>query len=125
MSQQTEETLESVLAAVHIEPWTEDSPDRRSSPRQAFRYRQRIAPRRDSCMPMPRDFIEVDCEDISTSGIAFYFHETPDFENLVITLGTGENVTHFTARVARIVECRHKGRPAFLVGCRFIGRVHM
>ena len=104
---------------------SETDVQQRSSPRRNYRYRQLIAPRYDSLMPAKQDFFEVMCEDISAGGVSFYMDKLPDFESIIVALGTPPEVTYFSARTVRIVGKTYEGREAWLVGCRFSGRVHL
>jgi hypothetical protein len=102
-----------------------DNPDKRRSPRRAFRYRQLIAPMRDGCLPSRNHFVEVECRDISAGGIALVLSEPPDFEDLVVALGKPPDESHFTSKVVRVEELEERGGTRYLVGCRFTGRVYM
>lgn len=99
--------------------------DLRSSPRRNFHYRQLIAPMYNAGLPRKNDFYEVECKDISAGGISFYLDNPPDFQTLVVVLGLAPGLSYFTARVARVVEERINDRVRHVVGCRFIGRVHL
>ncbi len=97
----------------------------RASQRRVFQYRQRIAPMVGSSKPSEKDFIEVDCCDISAGGIAFYLDRAPEFTRVVVALGRPPALTYFAAEVVRHVEKVNDGRRVYLVGCRFVGRVHL
>jgi PAS domain S-box-containing protein len=97
----------------------------RRSPRRAYRYRQSIAPVDDSMMPMPKAFFEVECWDISACGLSFLMDRLPDFETLVVALGRAPALSHFTARVMRVARVEQNEQTRYLVGCRFLGRVHL
>jgi len=105
----------------------EDGPteERRRSPRRGYEYRQRIAPSYNGALPSSKDFLEVECQDISAGGFSFYMDEKPDFRDLVAALGKPPHVTHFTATVRRVQEVDRGGRKRFLVGCQFRGRLHL
>ncbi len=100
-------------------------PELRSSPRRPFAYRQRLAPMYDGIKPAKRLFFEVECKDISASGIAFYMNRLPDFDTVVIALGKPPNETYLTARVMRVARTEEQGRIRYLVGCRFLGRISL
>ena len=99
--------------------------DNRASQRREFQYRQRIAPMVGLGKPAEKDFIEVDCCDISAGGIAFYLDRAPEFTRVVVALGRPPALTYFAAEVVRHVEKVNDGRRVYLVGCRFVGRVHL
>ncbi|GAB6167082.1 hypothetical protein JCM19992_30820 [Thermostilla marina] len=99
--------------------------ERRSSPRLAFPYTQRIAPVFGGVIPSRRRFFEVRCRDISAGGISFLLESPPEFESLVVALGHPPAESFFTARVVRVQECREGDKTWILVGCRFTGRVYL
>lgn len=102
-----------------------DATDKRTSPRRRYKYRQSIAPMYGGVIPPRRKFFEVICEDISGGGISFYLDQAPDFDQLVVALGRPPLLTYFTAEVVRTIERVIDGYQVYLVGCRFMGRVHV
>ena len=122
--QAEEHAAQPCLAA---EPAAEAAPARgeperkemRASPRRFFQYRQMIAPVLGNDMPSRGDFFEVECCDISASGLSFYLDQVPKFEKLIIALGKPPAATHFAAEVVRYVEKVRQGQRQYLVGCRF------
>jgi PAS domain S-box-containing protein len=99
--------------------------ENRSSPRRVFQYRQLIAPVLGNAMPSERDFFEVDCSDISAGGLSFYLGRVPEFDKLIVRLGKAPALTHFAAQVVRYMEKVEGPQRQYLVGCRFLGRVHL
>ncbi|MGQ9575755.1 MAG: GAF domain-containing protein [Thermoguttaceae bacterium] len=97
----------------------------RSSPRRAFKYYQMIAPMFGGVLPKRKKFFEVECEDISAGGIAFYMNRPPDFDTLVVALGRPPAESYLTARVVRVAKKERDGQRLYLVGCRFTGRVNL
>jgi PAS domain S-box-containing protein len=97
----------------------------RTSPRRTFQFQQSIAPMYGSTLPSRNKFFEVNCKDISAGGISFFLSQHPDFTSLLVALGRPPGVTYFTARVVRVTEVQENGKTQFMVGCRFIGRVHL
>lgn len=97
--------------------------DRRHSPRRTYPYFQKIAPIFGGTIPPRRRFFEVQCRDLSAGGMAFYIDRPPDFDTLVIELGTPPEEKHVTARVMRVAKIEDEGRKRYLVGCRFTGRI--
>ena len=97
--------------------------DKRRSPRRGFRCRQWIAPQFGTELPRAGDFRPVECRDLSVGGIAFYLADPPPFENLVVALGSGEQLKHYRARVMRVQTLEESGRQRIVVGCRFTERV--
>ena len=104
-------------------PAEETGKDRRTSPRLAFRHRQRIAAISAGRPPTASDFFEVDCRDVSAGGFAFYLDREPGFNRLVVALGKRPEETFFVAEIVRVTPEIARGRRRVLVGCRFIGRI--
>jgi hypothetical protein len=94
--------------------------ERRKSPRQRFPVKQMVAPFHRK-MPKVEQFVAVSCRDLSTSGVAFYWPQVPDFSKVIVGLGTGSTLTYLGARVVRHEEYGPAGRV--LVGCEFVDRV--
>jgi hypothetical protein len=84
-----------------------------------------IAPIIAGVIPSHKNFFEVACRDISAGGIAFVLDNPPDFQSLVVALGNPPSVSYFSARVVRVADTVHEGKPAYLVGCQFTGRIHL
>jgi len=99
--------------------------DTRSGQRRPVHRRQRIAPMFGGMLPSPRKFFEAECRDVGPSGIALVLERPPDFEFLVVELGTPPNAAYFTAQVVRVAGVRLHGRKKYLVGCGFTGKVEM
>ncbi len=97
--------------------------EQRASPRLGYGFRQQIAPIYGGALPQKKDFRYVRCHDISRSGFSFYLSEPPDYENLVIALGSPPQLNYLTARVARVGEEPRESGTACVVGCRFTGRL--
>ncbi len=81
-----------------------------------------MAPYDHTGLPSRSRFQRVYCQDLSSSGISFFWPRIPDFEYIVMALETAGPPIYLTARVASV-------RPApshpnhLLVGCQFTGRV--
>jgi PAS domain S-box-containing protein len=99
--------------------------ERRLNPRQVFHYRQPIAPLLGDALPPPENFTEVKFVDISSGGFCFQADERPQFARLVVALGKPPLVSYFAARVLRVTEATIEGRRQYLVGCQFLGRLHL
>ena len=97
--------------------------EKRSSPRRAFRNSQRIAPVYGGRLPSQSKLFEVECEDISTGGIAFYMNRPPDFDTLVVALGRAPDESYLLAEVARVARIEREEGRRYLVGCRFTDKV--
>ena len=99
--------------------------EQRSSFRNAYHYWQAIGPIYDGLLPSRHELFDVICEDLSAGGIAFHLDWAPDFQDLVVALGRPPALSHFTARVVRIMPKAHDGKQVYLVGCCFTGRIHL
>src|SRR5205085_12499684 len=66
--------------------------------------------------------IKVRCRDISSQGIAFLLPDNPDFQHLVISLGTNEQPIFMGAEVAHSRSVYMHGQVQVLIGCKFTGR---
>ncbi len=95
----------------------------RSSPRLGYSFRQQIAPIYGGALPQKKDLRYVQCKDISRSGFPFYFKQPPDYEDLVIVLGSSPQLRYLTARVIRVAEEPRESGTVSVVGCRFTGRL--
>lgn len=64
----------------------------------------------------------VRCHDISVHGISFFWHDDPDFDRLVISLGPDSNPIWMLAEIMQSKAVYMHDEIKTLVGCRFIGR---
>ena len=106
-----------------IDPNEPPSKDNRESIRSEFQYCQMIAPMFGGRLPSDEEFVEVECSDISTGGMAFYADSHPDFEKLIVRLGRPPSVRQFRARVLNVIQVQRDGKSVYRVGCRFIDRI--
>ncbi|HEX5443797.1 MAG TPA: hypothetical protein VFW87_08215 [Pirellulales bacterium] len=114
--------LEDIVA--HLEKvGAQRQDERRKSYRQRFPVTQLIAPFYKR-MPSRDQFTSVECHDISTGGIAFYWPEVPSFRKAIFGLGERERLTCVAVQVVRHVP-RPDEPSQFLVGCEFVERVAM
>jgi hypothetical protein len=95
----------------------------RASPRLGYGFRQQIAPIYGGVLPQKKDFRYVQCHDISRGGFSFYINEAPDYEDLVIALGSPPQLNYLTARVTRAGKEQRESGSVCVVGCRFTGRL--
>jgi len=100
-----------------------DDDCRRTQDRQAFACRQWIAPLVEGGMPPASAFQEVECRDISTGGFSYVTRTVPSTEKLSVRLGKAEGWVFLTAGVVHCRPCDTDNGPAFLIGCKFLGRV--
>ncbi len=96
---------------------------RRSAMRIAYPFTQSIGAIGHGRLPLPREFKQVRCHDISVGGFSYIAPEPPHHKYLVVALGGGAEARQL---VARIVNCRPEtrdGETQYVIGCRFIDRV--
>ena len=106
-----------------LEAEVDDDDDRRGRDRQTFATHQAVAPVVNGRMPNKEQLRDVMCRDLSTSGISFYASQPPESDQLLVRLTTSHRVTYLTAQVAHCRPIADGGDAAFIVGCRFTGRV--
>jgi hypothetical protein len=101
---------------------TGDNDDRRRAKRFAYPVVQLMAQYDRNGLPARDQFRQVQCRDVSSSGISFLWPRIPDFEYVVIALDTNGPPIHVTARVASVRPAPE--RPGqLLIGCQFTGRL--
>ena len=88
-------------------------------------YQQVLPLHVNSCAVDLRQARTVRCHDISVHGISFFWPEEPEFNRLVISLGTDENPVHMLADVMQSKTVYVHDEIRTLVGCRFTGRHQM
>ncbi len=106
-----------VLRSAHA-----DDDCRRTQDRQTFACRQWIAPLVEEGAPAASAFQEVECRDISTGGFSYLSDTVPSTEKLSVRLGKAEGWVFLTAGVVHCRAIDTDDGPAFLVGCKFLGR---
>jgi hypothetical protein len=100
----------------------ESDSTRRETDRRSFDCRQWIAPLVEGAAPPASAFQEVRCRDISTGGFSYLSESIPQAEKLSVRLGRGEGWMFLTAGVVHCRPIETDEGPAFLVGCKFLGR---
>jgi diguanylate cyclase len=106
-----------------VEVETEEAADRRRRKRLAYRRTQFVAPYSGQGKPDLQAFRQVQVRDISQTGFSFFAREAPETPFLVAALGDAPKITYLTAEVAHTTQISTGDTSAFLVGCRFTGRV--
>ena len=94
--------------------------ERTRQPRRSFNFPQSIAPYSGGLFPSTNEFYDVQGCDISTDGFSFLVPERPQFEMLVVALGTRSRRTLVSARVIDVSEMPDTG---FRVNCDFDERL--
>lgn len=99
--------------------------ERRRRPRRSYPFQQSLAYVRDGRKPDDKAFFPIECHDIAPGGFSFYSSKPPVSDAVVVALGRGVNLTHLLAHVAHVTRLKQDGRPAYLIGCSYSGRVSM
>jgi hypothetical protein len=97
--------------------------DRRVSPRRPHRVFQWIAPCINGKLPDQAMFYQVQCIDISRTGIAFFSYEPLPSDELIIAIGTTADAVYVRSRVANCVRVEDSEGVRYRVGCEFIERL--
>ncbi len=101
------------------------STDRRTQPRHKFPRVQSIAPYVAGRFPAADEFREVQCRDINSGGISFWLPSPLECSSLVVALGNDDTLKYLLAEVAHTSAVQRGDKTAYLVGCRFTGRVDL
>ena len=128
-------------------PRKNDGAERRSEERHHYRMAQRIAPWDGSKFPTEEEFFPIQCRDLTRSGFSFLAAVEPRFATMVAEFGTPPEVMYVGAQVLHSVPVicypsglvaqitgrtdaaslaahpNERGKPMFLVGCRFTRRL--
>ncbi len=107
-------------------PTDAEEADRRQRARRSYPTVQSIAPYVNDKLPLREHFHQVQCQDLSTNGIAFFADAPPTYTRLVVALASAFDVIYLTAAVAHFKEIGLEGQPpSYLIGCRFLGRIQI
>jgi PAS domain S-box-containing protein len=98
--------------------------ERRSRPRRAFKFLQRIAPIVDGRLPGRRQFQAVNCHDISSGGFSFISTTLPSHTAYVVALGIPPVLIYLTAKVIHVTAIIRDDKPRYVVGCQYVGRAN-
>src|SRR5262245_25479536 len=108
-----------LFQAVHDLFWQQGSGERRNGPRHPYKCTQLLAPYNGGPLPRQREFSWVECKNLSSRGLSFFWPEPPAFEQVVVALGG----VPFIFLVARIVHFGQEG-DHFLCGVQFRKRTN-
>jgi hypothetical protein len=97
--------------------------DRRISPRRPHRVFQWIAPCINGKLPEQSMFYQVQCIDISRTGVAFFSYEPLPSDEVIIAIGTTADAVYVRSRVANCVRLEDSEGVRYRVGCEFIERL--
>jgi len=105
-----------------VVPDTSSPQDRRVSPRRPHRVFQWIAPCIDGRLPDQSMFYQVQCIDISKTGIGFLIYEPLPSDEVIIAIGTTTQAVYVRSRVANCVRIEDEEGVRYRVGCEFVER---
>jgi diguanylate cyclase len=94
----------------------------RDSRRFAFNSIQRVAPY-NGVLPTSSRFIEVECEDLSSTGFAFLIAYRPSYEQVAVAFGSPEDPFYRIASIRNCTEIGTPSNPMYRVGCVFTDRI--
>ena len=97
--------------------------DRRISPRRPHRVFQWIAPCINGRLPEQTMFYQVQCIDISRTGISFFSYEPLPSDEVIIAIGTTADAVYVRSRVANCVRLEDSEGVRYRVGCEFLERL--
>lgn len=123
MDAELQDLIDRAFADARLLPSTTAHDDRRSSQRRPFRVTQCLAPWNGSDLPSAEQFVKVQCDNVSTGGMGFYWPETPKFQQMIVVLGVPPRVDVLVARVMHSSPDRGPDGEC-LVGCRFVKRLN-
>src|SRR2546421_12389317 len=102
--------VHSVLAAER----QRDLNERRGGRRHAYRCLQLIAPAGEGRLPDKSEFRQVQCFDLSSSGLSYLTTELPASDRLIVVLGL-EPFICLVAEVVRSEKVAHEGQSMYRV----------
>ncbi len=97
--------------------------ERRASPRRPHRVFQWIAPCIDGRLPDQSMFYQVNCIDISRTGMAFYVYEELPSEEVIIAIGTTADAVYVRSRVTNCARVEDSEGLRYRIGCEFVERI--
>jgi hypothetical protein len=68
-------------------------------------------------------FYQVQCIDISRTGISFYTYEPLPGDEVIIAIGTTADAVYVRSRVANSVRLEDSDGVRYRVGCEFVERM--
>ena len=98
--------------------------ERRRHPRRPFRTTQFLAVCANNKLPKAKDFQPVQCNDISPGGCSFFLDRPPEWEYVVVGLGSPPELMYFHARVRNVSTVTEGNRTWIRVGCEFTARLN-
>jgi hypothetical protein len=75
-------------------------------------------------LPMPEEFEQVLCHDLSSTGVSFYADDVQIGQKVVIEIGPRDSRMFVVAEVMNRRVVTHKDELTYLIGCRFRRRLN-
>ena len=119
--------------------------ERRREPRHAYDVLQRVAPYDGNWFPGPGEFVGVQCHDLTRGGFSFLLSRRPAFKSIVASFQGPDDTLYFEAEIVQVSRAlvqpngevevfgertpsanaiRPGAKPALLIGCKFVRRLH-
>ena len=67
-------------------------------------------------------FRPMQCRDISTGGVSFFWTAQPNYDEIVVEMGKPPAFSYFKAKIVG-ADLTNPDLPDFLIRCQFTGRV--
>lgn len=125
MTEVSESSFFELVHQMMTPPENGDASDRRIKRRNNFPAVQLVAPYLGDQLPTREQLAEVQCRDLSTTGLSYFAPQPPGSDRVVVALATAFSVVYLSAAVAHCSSVGTSDKPMYLVGCRFLGRVHL
>jgi len=116
------EELHGLLQEVRSQNGAAPLAERRRNERRTYQCQQLMAPQPDHNPPPASSFKLIDCYDLSSCGFSYCATEKPDFERLVVALGSVP-FTFMLAAVRHIRTGSRNGLTTYTIGCQFLRRI--
>lgn len=94
----------------------------RDSRRFAFNSVQRVAPY-NGVLPSSSKFVEVECEDLSSTGFAFLIPHKPSYQQVAVAFGSPSDPFYRIASIRNITDVGTPTNHMYRVGCVFTDRI--
>jgi hypothetical protein len=94
------------------------------SRRYPYQCEQRLATwQQGDPPPTIHDFQTVRCHDIAVDGLSFFWPQEPDFESVIISIGSGDKLIFMHAQISDDKAVCMDHEVAYLVRCRYVRRM--
>lgn len=96
-----------------------------SASQETFRYEvwQYVAPFKGDALPSAERFERVLCRDLSSSGFSFFSEELPNYEVLIVALGSPPDLRFFVSQITHSPAVSVRDQVGHLISCRFLRKL--